>query len=61
MANITSKLEVSINENRIKDEFIVKFLVGRGNTVKENDEISNVLVTVEEYLRTCSYPSNRLL
>jgi hypothetical protein len=45
LGNITSKLEVSVNENRIKDEFIVKFLVGKGAASKEDDKIGQILST----------------
>ena len=56
---LASKLEVSVNENRLKDEFIVKFLTTRNTAETVNSSwISQVL---QQYLKTCNYPKNCLL
>lgn len=47
---MTSKLEVSIKENKIKDEFISKVLMSRTEHLKEKEEITLIKETLKHYL-----------
>jgi hypothetical protein len=57
LSMLAGKLEVSVGENRLKDEFIAKFLLGRN----AGEGAEWVRQTLERYLKGCEYPRNRLM